>query len=208
MDLPAEIRNRNFEYAVTVQDFYTAVITSVVFGGRRVRVSDARQPPFTKVSRQLRRETLGIFYGIKTYALSCPYISPMTASRQPRQLSGSQSLAMRTWKLSRTAVWSKLFQPGQRQGHDQLQGVYKYGNQYKYAVAQLAVTRVSRQLRSLAMFYNTNDFFLELAYIQSMTITKIEDYQASRWLEATGSQDTAAITAITLRYSPRALQKL
>ncbi|KAK5721181.1 hypothetical protein LTR17_014822 [Elasticomyces elasticus] len=92
----------------------------------------------------------------------------------------------------------------------ELQGIHSYGGFYEWTAAQPAITRVSRQVRAdtLAMFYGTNHFIVEFRYVQSVTLAKVEDHKASQWLEAIGPQNAAAIKAITIYYSPRALRKL
>ncbi|KAK3626786.1 hypothetical protein LTR56_019604 [Elasticomyces elasticus] len=91
-----------------------------------------------------------------------------------------------------------------------LQGIYSGGSYYKWAAAQPAVTRVSRQLRkeTLEMFYEFNRFVIELTHVETCLLTKVREHRAGQWLETIRPQHATAIKAITIRHSPGALQKL
>ncbi|KAK4892303.1 hypothetical protein LTR27_009137 [Elasticomyces elasticus] len=91
-----------------------------------------------------------------------------------------------------------------------LQGLRCRGDVYKYAAAQPAITRVSRQLRkdTLEMFYNVNQLVIELTELYTWRLASVGDHKASRWLEAVGPQQAAFIKAITIKYSLHALRQL
>ncbi|KAK5732228.1 hypothetical protein LTR17_010674 [Elasticomyces elasticus] len=92
----------------------------------------------------------------------------------------------------------------------ELQGLYSGGKPYKWAAAQPAVTRVSRQLRkeTLEMFYGVNHFIVELTRLETFEVETIGDHKASQWLEGIGPQHAAFMKAISINYSLHALQEL
>ncbi|KAK5687712.1 hypothetical protein LTS10_001852 [Elasticomyces elasticus] len=85
-----------------------------------------------------------------------------------------------------------------------------YGDFYRWAAAQPAITRVSRQLRkeTLEMFYDVNHFVVKLTDWTTWKHTSVEDHKASQWLGAIGPQHAASIKAIILTYSQHRLQQL
>ncbi|KAK5705570.1 hypothetical protein LTR97_002689 [Elasticomyces elasticus] len=91
-----------------------------------------------------------------------------------------------------------------------LQGLWRRGAPYKYAAAQPAITRVSRQLRkdTLEMFYNVNQFVIELTGLYTWDLASVGDCKASQWLEAVGRQHAAAMKNITVKYCPYELRSL
>lgn len=73
--LPAELRLEIYEYALQEQSavgvggsYTLSRLAPKVFGGDAAK--QATQPPLLGVSRQLRRETLALFYRINTFALA------------------------------------------------------------------------------------------------------------------------------------------
>lgn len=62
LNLPAELRNRIHCFALAS--------ASVLHGGK------TKQPPLTRVSRQIRSESLGIFYTKNWFNMSCPWFNP------------------------------------------------------------------------------------------------------------------------------------
>ncbi|KAK3652162.1 hypothetical protein LTR56_005293 [Elasticomyces elasticus] len=95
LDLPSELRNMIYELTVTTADqrvLYTGHIHSwcdlVPYGLKPAHPwkiyptgLDAHQPPITRVSRQLRNETLGMFYAANTFAIVLPGYGWPTARR-------------------------------------------------------------------------------------------------------------------------------
>ncbi|CAK4032274.1 Hypothetical predicted protein [Lecanosticta acicola] len=66
LNLPAEIRNLIFEYAVTSQK---TVVTFRPDHFQRDSFTAATQPPLTRVSRQVRSESLPIYYECNDFVL-------------------------------------------------------------------------------------------------------------------------------------------
>ncbi|KAK3657571.1 hypothetical protein LTR56_002346 [Elasticomyces elasticus] len=71
MELPAEIRSLIFEYAVSYEAWPDNRITTIHLQGMHFKDSrygfPAVQPPITRVSRQVREETLALFYGLNHF---------------------------------------------------------------------------------------------------------------------------------------------
>ncbi|KAK5712106.1 hypothetical protein LTR15_012175 [Elasticomyces elasticus] len=78
MELPAEIRNRIHEYTVSYCNEYHFDSSTKDDEIAFTKWSDghaALQPPITKVSRQLRSETLEMFYATNRFVLALGHIS-------------------------------------------------------------------------------------------------------------------------------------
>ncbi|KAK4892302.1 hypothetical protein LTR27_009136 [Elasticomyces elasticus] len=78
MELPAEIRSLIFEYAVSYEAWPCYDITTIHLQGMRCTDSrygtPAAQPPITRVSRQVREETLAMFNGVNHFLIElCPH---------------------------------------------------------------------------------------------------------------------------------------
>lgn len=78
MALPAELRLDIMEYTLPESfalgvggSYNTSPLAPKVFGGDAVK--HATQPPLTQVSRQLRRESLALFYRLNTFILALHY---------------------------------------------------------------------------------------------------------------------------------------
>lgn len=76
--LPAELRLEIYEYALQEQSavgvggsYTLSSLAPKVFGGDVTK--QAKQPPLLGVSRQLRRETLALFYRLNTFVLAVHY---------------------------------------------------------------------------------------------------------------------------------------
>jgi len=66
LELPAELRDAIYEFALTSSK---ATVTFRLDPWQRDTYSQALQPPLTRVSRQLRQETLPVYYGSNTFVL-------------------------------------------------------------------------------------------------------------------------------------------
>ncbi|KAK5705564.1 hypothetical protein LTR97_002683 [Elasticomyces elasticus] len=70
LELPAEIRNRIYEYAVKLYDTQRKDIIRMGAGKSMYFDSNpAAQPAITRVSRQLRKDTLSMFYNVNDFAV-------------------------------------------------------------------------------------------------------------------------------------------
>ncbi|KAK3626782.1 hypothetical protein LTR56_019600 [Elasticomyces elasticus] len=74
---------------------------------------------------------------------------------------------------------------------------------YSFEAVQPAISRVSRQLRTetLAMFYATNRFVLDLTW---MGVSKVEGWVllVGSWLTSIGAVNARHIKSFTIRYDP------
>ncbi|KAK3657580.1 hypothetical protein LTR56_002355 [Elasticomyces elasticus] len=73
MDLPSELRNRIHEYTVSYYNKRGSAASSVkddeIVFAQYLKTCVAMQPPITRVSRQLRSETLEMFYAMNRFVL-------------------------------------------------------------------------------------------------------------------------------------------
>ncbi|KAK4505570.1 hypothetical protein PRZ48_003533 [Zasmidium cellare] len=76
--LPAELRNEIFEYALQEEyplgagaSYNLSTLAPKVFGGDAAK--QGTQPPLLQVSRQIRRETLALFYQLNTFIMAVHY---------------------------------------------------------------------------------------------------------------------------------------
>ncbi|KAK5687711.1 hypothetical protein LTS10_001851 [Elasticomyces elasticus] len=75
LELPAEIRNVIYEHTVKVQSKIFG--DSITVGNMSMTCDCARQPPITRVSRQVREETLAMFYSINHFVIQADCIFVM-----------------------------------------------------------------------------------------------------------------------------------
>ncbi|KAK5712114.1 hypothetical protein LTR15_012183 [Elasticomyces elasticus] len=72
LELPAEIRNRIYTDTVKLQSKIFG--DSITIGSMSISSNCARQPPITRVSRQVRKETLAMFYSINHFVIQADTI--------------------------------------------------------------------------------------------------------------------------------------
>jgi len=92
MSLPPELRNRIYEYSLVYGAF---------FGHRSYYFNEKGQPALTRVSSQVRKESLSIYFGFQSLALAVVLISPPKGLL----LEDSEPMSSRTHTLDKKSLY-------------------------------------------------------------------------------------------------------